>query len=119
LVTVSVTPNLMPSWHIAAAAAVCCEFTISWVSCLITCCCVCPGGNSSDCGTTASSGLSHAASALKTLNGGTAPGPPSYDTVTMFRWPVVANVRCPVIEMIGLPPSGPSVLYVGPGVSAT
>ena len=64
-------------------------------------------------------GLSQAWIAAQMLNGGRAPGPPMNETVTILRWPLVLNVRCPLIAMTGLPFSGPSVLYVGPGNSAT
>src|SRR5215813_8932867 len=37
----------------------------------------------------------------------------------MLRWPAAGNVRSPLIWTTGLPCSGPSVLYVGPGSKAT
>ena len=77
----------MSSWQSAAAVAVSCEFAISSVSCLATCCEVWPGGKISDSGTTAWSGVSQARSAAKMLN--LVPGPPMKDTVTMLRLPLV------------------------------
>jgi hypothetical protein len=53
---------------IAAAVAVCCEPVICWVSCLVTCCWLWPGPNSSTSGTTASCGVSQARSAVKTFS---------------------------------------------------
>src|SRR5215469_18473873 len=68
-------------------------------------------------GTTASLGLSQARSAAKMLK--RVPGPPTKDTVTMLRFPLVGYVRWPLIWMSGLPPDTPSVFSVGPGVRAT
>ena len=48
----------------AAAVASSCEEAICSRSCACVCCAVCPGGNSSLSGTTASAGFSHARSAL-------------------------------------------------------
>ncbi len=76
LVMVSTMVNLIPSWHSAAAVAVCWELTISSVSCLLACCEVSPAGKELLLRHDRVVGLSQARSASKTLNGGRAPGPP-------------------------------------------
>ena len=87
LTTVSSTLKPIFSWQRAATWAACCDFVISSVSCLVTCCWVWPGVKISSCGTTASCGLSQARRAANTLN--RLPGPPMKDTVTRLRWPLV------------------------------
>src|SRR5712664_1416508 len=97
-VTVSTVSKWILSVHRAAAWAVCCELTICAVSCWTTCCSDCPEGNSSVSGTTAVCGVSHARTAVNTLN--PLPGPPRKETVTRFRCPEAGYVRCPATSRV-------------------